>query len=98
MMILVFLFDKVGKLIARCQWRPEIVKSLRGAYEKAIIIVEQYDQQNDQIERKDINEKNKKTDFATVDNIITTIESLFDIPHDKTDSRERLDRLKSYFE
>ena len=100
-LIIVFLLNKAGKMIARMRWLPEIVEKHRDIYAQARFIVEHDGLKEKEIERKDAlknPEKCIQTNFDTVDKHLTHIERLLDIPHDKTDYRQRLDRLKCYFD
>ena len=97
MLIVVFLLTKAGKMIARKRWLPEIIRVHRGKYETAKFIVEHNGRLDNQIEQNDLPDKNIQRNYKDAEKHISQIERLLDIPHDKTDLSERLDRMRRYF-
>jgi hypothetical protein len=99
--IIVLSLTRVGNFIARKHWVPHIIVCQEEIYKKAKFIIEHNGLSEIQLEHKEKHgdsEKYIQTNLQETDKYLSQIETMLDIPNDKTDRRERLNRLRRFFD
>ena len=98
---IIFIFTKIGGLIARRILKPNLVKNQREVYEKAKFIVENDGWTEKQLPHKETykgQEKHITENFSIAKRYIDQIENLLDIKCSNMDLKQRVERLCPYFE
>lgn len=101
MVIVAFSLTKAGHFVARRRWLPEVLAGQKDLYDEARFILDHDGWRENQLEqKKNLGDSTKdiQANLCKVGKSLTQIESLLDLPRDGTDQRERLKRLRPYFE
>lgn len=97
-LILVYFLNVVGGRVAKSYWWPQIVRSHTEMFGSAEFLVEHDGWRADQLETKDqLLPSHRAANLEAVEQNISQIEKLLELPPMNGDLRTRVARLKPYF-